>query len=69
MKPAEAKRKLAEGRTCPCGKRATRMASGNTFSCNDCDEKDAAIYGTDRIRSTCGRPGVEAFRCVLTHHI
>lgn len=69
MKPAEAKRKLAEGRTCPCGKRATRMANGNTFSCADCDRILAAIHGTDRIRSTCGRPGVEAFRCVLAHEI
>lgn len=40
---------------CPCGQKAVRFASG-TFTCARCLELDGTIYGTDRIRATCGVP-------------
>lgn len=64
MKTAEWKRKIKQGYACGCGKRATKFKT-NYFTCDDCEKKDAAIFGTANIRSTCGKPGVEEYRCVL----
>jgi len=65
MKPEEAQRKIEQGYTCGCSKRATRHV-GNMFTCEDCLKKDAAIYGTANIRSTCGKPGApEEYRLCL----
>ena len=38
---------------CPCGNKAVRHMTG-CWTCQPCIDKDAAIYGTDTIRSTCG---------------
>lgn len=64
MRRAEVKMKLKRGFLCACNQRATQFKK-NMFTCDDCLKKDAAIYGTANIRSTCGRKGVEEYRCAL----
>ena len=53
MKTVEMNRLVALGRWCLCGSRAVTYRNA-CWTCAGCIRKDRAIYGTDRIRSTCG---------------
>lgn len=56
---------LKRGKTCYCGQRATRYSCG-VWSCAGCLQKDRAIYGTSRIRGSCGyEQVVEPYRVAL----
>ena len=54
MRLAEEARKIGL-HLCPCGRRAVRHMTGG-WTCQPCMDKDTAIYGTEKIRSTCGFP-------------
>lgn len=47
--------KYAGSKVCPCGLPAVRFTTG-TWTCARCLSWDGTIYGTARIRSTCGVP-------------
>ena len=44
---------LKQGKKCLCGNRAVTYRN-TCWTCQPCIDKDKAIHGTDRIRSTCG---------------
>lgn len=65
MKASEAKRLLKRGKTCYCGRQATKY-TGGVYSCAECLVKDRAIYGTSRIRGSCGfEQVIEPYRVAL----
>lgn len=53
MKTLEMQRLVKVGQWCLCGNRAVTYRNA-CWTCEECIRKDRAIYGTDRIRSTCG---------------
>lgn len=53
MNKADRDRYIKLGMRCECGKRAVTYFA-TIPSCQDCIDKDSAIYGAERIRSTCG---------------
>ena len=44
---------LKQGKKCLCDNQAVKFEKG-CWTCQPCLDKDRAIWGTDRIRSTCG---------------
>ena len=53
MRTLEMQRLVELGQWCLCGSRAVTYRNA-CWTCQPCIDKDRAIYGTDRIRSTCG---------------
>jgi len=55
---------LKTGKRCLCGDRAVDFKNGG-WTCQQCIDRDRAVYGTDRIRSTCGFAGaLDCFRSI-----